>query len=274
MKNPKNTEAEMVKGGYYLTPRKKENSDIAHEAPCVRETWDWLIRNANFQDGFKNGRFLKRGQLFISIDGIREGLHWFKGWQKQMYTTDQVKKALTKHRTKHRIQAPQKAPGGMIITICNYDFYQTPENYESTTEGTIKAPLRHQEGTGTLSKTTDDEALQGLQKKERKGKKEKYISIKQICDFYLSEISPGQMTKQRALKNIEYHLKKHSFDDLRKSIENYKSIALTREPTFRKDPANFFGKQEPAFVDYLPENFVPATRYQPPPRPDLEELLK
>jgi len=274
MKNARNTKAKLIKHGYYLTPRKKENSDIAHAPPCERETWDYFIRNANFQDGFKNGRFLKRGQLYSSINELREGLHWYKGWQKQMYTRDQVKKALTKHRTKARIEAPQKAPGGMIITICNYNYYQTPDNYESTVESTVKAPLKHQEGTGTLSKAKDDNESCGLQKKGRKKKKEKDIPVRQIYDFYLTEIAPGQKTKQGALNNIQHHLEEHSFDDLKKAIQNYKSIALTRGPTYRKDPRNFFGKQEPFFIDYLPKNFQPAASYQPPPQQSLEEVFK
>jgi len=73
--------------------------------------------------------------------------------------------------------------------------------------------------------------------------------------FYLKEISPEEKTKQRAVSNIESHLKKYSFEKLRQSILNYKPVALKREPEYRKNPANFFGKREKYFIDYLPGNF-------------------
>ena len=139
-----------------------------------------------------------------------------------------------------------------IITIINWNTYQAPE--------TENDQQNDQHATSNRPHTRTEEH-------------KKNISV-DLYQIYLTDIAPSQKTKQRALKNIQHHLKKHSFDDLKKSVQNYKSIALTREPAFRKDPANFFGKQEPAFVDYLPENYQPAADYQPPKQPDLEELFQ
>jgi phage replication O-like protein O len=87
----------------------------------------------------------------------------------------------------------------------------------------------------------------------------KYKRIKNTVDFlynfYKTEISPLRKSSTRAKENISYYLKKYSFEDLKKSIENYKITIDGTDPQFRKDPANFFGKLDKYFLDYLPENF-------------------
>jgi len=81
------------------------------------------------------------------------------------------------------------------------------------------------------------------------------ITAKDVFEFYISKIQPQQKSKSRAIKNIISWLHQYSQKDLKISIENYSPVAQAREPSFRKDPANFFGKQEPAFIDYLTENY-------------------
>ncbi|RJQ27694.1 hypothetical protein C4565_04915 [Candidatus Parcubacteria bacterium] len=76
-----------------------------------------------------------------------------------------------------------------------------------------------------------------------------------LYEFYVSEIEPGRKSSKRAQGNIKKHLRKHSFEDLRKSVLNYKSTLNGTAPQYRKDPANFFGQQELYFMDFLPENF-------------------
>lgn len=83
------------------------------------------------------------------------------------------------------------------------------------------------------------------------------VYIKNIYTYYCDKILPIRKSKQRALSNIESHLKRYSEDSLKVAVDNYSQIALSSEPEFRKDPANFFGKNEPYFKDYLPENFEP-----------------
>lgn len=89
-----------------------------------------------------------------------------------------------------------------------------------------------------------------------------------LYELYLTEIAPKEKTRQRALANIESHLKKYSAVELRQAILNYKTIVAKREPQYRKNPANFFGKQDPEFIDYLPENFQ-AERNKPSPSPPI-----
>jgi hypothetical protein len=77
----------------------------------------------------------------------------------------------------------------------------------------------------------------------------------ELYEFYKNEINPLRKSSQRAKENLSYYLKKYTFEDLKKSIENYNSTLNGSEPKYRKDPANFFGKNERPFIDYLPGEF-------------------
>jgi len=136
-----------IPGGYYIKARKIQESNIARQPPSVREIWDWLLMNANHKDVKYAGFTVKRGQLFRTYNDIREGLHWMVGRRKMMYSENHTKKAMKFLRRAGMITT-KKEPGGVLITICNYDIYQNPKNYEGTNEGTnegtIEEPLKNQ----------------------------------------------------------------------------------------------------------------------------------
>lgn len=85
----------------------------------------------------------------------------------------------------------------------------------------------------------------------------KNTSADSIYGSYLSIIDPLQKTRGRATDNIAHYLKTYHHDDLVSAIKNYSTIIRGRERKYRKDPANFFGKQEKFFIDYLPGKFIP-----------------
>ena len=120
-----------IRGGYILKPRCIKDSWISKAPPVVRETWEWLLLNANHATVRYGGYSLNRGQLFCSYKDIREGLCWYIGYRKQMYSEDQMKHGMKTLMNNDMITST-KAPRGNIITICNYSRYQDPENYEST----------------------------------------------------------------------------------------------------------------------------------------------
>jgi len=74
-----------------------------------------------------------------------------------------------------------------------------------------------------------------------------------IYTFYLRKIKPDRKTKGRAISNILKHFKRFSVDDLKSAVLNYMSQAIYYKPQFRKDPANFFGVNEPYFKDFIPK---------------------
>ena len=73
--------------------------------------------------------------------------------------------------------------------------------------------------------------------------------------FYIEKIEPTRKTRVRAVANILKHSKKHSFKNMALAVVNYKPDALSRDPEFRKDPANFFGVNDPYFRAFLPGNY-------------------
>lgn len=80
-----------------------------------------------------------------------------------------------------------------------------------------------------------------------------------LYDFYKTEIDPLKKVRKGAIKNILFYLKEYPPEDLKKSIENYKTEALNSEPRYRKSASNFFGRNgesERYFEDYLPGTFT------------------
>lgn len=116
----------MIQGGYILKARQIKNSAISKAAPCTREVWDYLILNAYFMDT----KIHQRGQLTRSYQQIINDMAWNIGARPETYTTDQVKRAF-KFLRKHKMILTKKTPDGVIITICNYNYFQDKANYES-----------------------------------------------------------------------------------------------------------------------------------------------
>jgi hypothetical protein len=132
----------MIPGGYYLKARKTKESAISKAPPHVREIWDYFMSEAFYKDG----KHLKRGQLLKSYQDIIDDLAWYVGWRKCSYKKDHCETAM-KWLKKATMITAKKTTRGLIITICNYDEYQTPENYENhneiNTNTTRKPQSRH-----------------------------------------------------------------------------------------------------------------------------------
>ena len=186
-----------IKGGYILQPRIIAESDITSAPPHVREIWLYLLREANSSDITYGGMTVKRGQLFRSYQEIRDALSWNVGYRKERYSEDQTKKAMKMLREAGRITSA-KAPGGVLITICKYDYYQDPKNYESTNESTnesTKVALRKHQG-GTIYNNKND-----------KNKKNLNSSIEelQISDEIVPPEKPKKTSSKRK-KNTDSNL--------------------------------------------------------------------
>lgn len=145
--------AEIISGGFYIKARKIKESDVAHASPCVREVWDWLISECNHKDN--DALNIKRGQCLRTIRDIQDGLHWHVGYRKMTYSKAQCEGAL-EYLRKHHMITTAKTTRGMIITVCNYDFYNSPENYEGNNEANKKT-TRRQQPPDTINKNVKNE---------------------------------------------------------------------------------------------------------------------
>lgn len=142
-----------ISGGFYIKARKIKESVIAHAAPCTREVWDYLLREANHKDNKALG--IKRGQLLRTISEIQHELHWMIGYCKKTYSKSQCEAAYDFLR-KNNMITTLKTTRGMIITICNYDYYNSPENYEANNNPTTSQQVTNKQRS-TINKNVENE---------------------------------------------------------------------------------------------------------------------
>lgn len=139
-----------IKGGYILQPRIIDESKTSRFPPHVREIWLYLLRRANHEDRVVHGTLIKRGQLKTSYKDILEDLSWYVGYRKESYKKHHCEIAM-KLLTKQQMITTAKTTRGMIVTVCNYDYYQTPENYETDSERDNET-TRDRQSTDTINK--------------------------------------------------------------------------------------------------------------------------
>ncbi len=146
---------EQIKGGYYIMARKL--SWIDSQPPHTREIFRYFIRNATHSN--ERGK-LKRGQLLCTYKQILDALSWYAGWRKMSYKKHDCENSV-KALKKAVMITTKKTTRGMIVTVCNYETYQTQKNYESHTRAQT-AVTRGQ------PQSTDRIGNKGIKKKEGK----------------------------------------------------------------------------------------------------------
>lgn len=209
-----------IKGGYIIQPRVIQESDISVAPPYVREIWAYLIREANSCDNKYNGHEIKRGQLFRSYNDIKEGTKWYVGWRKMTYHENHMKKAMKFLRDTERITS-MKEPGGVLITICKYDYYQDPKNYErpkeSTKEGTIAEP--------ELNQTLPYNNKNNKNDKNNKNKEESGTFVPPTQDQVIEYFTTNGYRKDAAIRYFEYYREGKWRDGSGKKLVNWKQKA-------------------------------------------------
>lgn len=141
-----------------------------------------------------------------------------------------------------------------IISIVNWEHYQGCEE-KSSSESSSRVAAGEQPGSSRGTQYKKDNNNKKYKNTPPTPPKGDAVSL---YEFYRKTINPEKKSRQRAIMNITYYLKNHPIDDLRSAIENYASEITSKGtgPKYRKDPANFFGKIDPTFVDYVPGVFA------------------
>lgn len=125
--------------GYIMIDRGIVESEIWNKPPLYIKVWLLLIIKAQHAD-YKG---LRRGQLYTSIDEIREACAWKSGWRKEKPSKDQIWNILEwlrnpsgdayggnhGHDNGGGMVTTRKATHGMLVNICNYNVYQDPKRY-------------------------------------------------------------------------------------------------------------------------------------------------
>lgn len=134
--------------GYILESRRILDSDIWKKPPMYFKVWHYLLLHAQYTEY----RGMKRGQLFTSINQIREDCSYHVGYRKVKPTKKEIWNILEWLRNPHEGNNEGNSRGtmivttngthGMLITICNFNYYQDPKNYERNDEGNDEIPTK------------------------------------------------------------------------------------------------------------------------------------
>jgi hypothetical protein len=185
-----------IAGGYILLARKIFESVLMDKPPLWLALWVWMLCRANFKDRDK----LKRGQFVTTILEMQEAMSYQIGYRKKTPTRDQIRNAYEAF-VKATMITTTKTTRGMIITICNYNIYQNPKNYEGHTED-------HNENTTKPQVTSQDTERR---RKERKKKGNKTF-VENSIEFSLSKLLLDQILlrnpkfKKPNLQNWSFHI--------------------------------------------------------------------
>ena len=107
----------MIPNGATIWARQTMDSEIYQKPDKWFKIWFYIVSRVNHK---AKGKF-KRGQCFMKYQDIIDTTG---------ATKDQVKHCIEFLKCSHMI-ATQKATRGMIVTVLNYDTYQSLSNYES-----------------------------------------------------------------------------------------------------------------------------------------------
>ena len=213
-----------ISGGYYIKARCIKNSSIANAPPYVREIWDYLLREANHKDKKYSGYIIKRGQLFRSYRDIRDDLCWKVGYRTERYNENQMKMGM-RYLMKQLMITVAKQPRGNIITVCNYDYYQNPKNYDTTSDTTSEAtnaqPMPNQ-GVLSINKNVKNEKNEKNKKRVSSTKENKDLLVVFEKWNSLKIIQHRNFTKLKPIINAS--LQNYKLDEIISAIDNYATV--------------------------------------------------
>lgn len=151
-----------------------------------RDAWIWILLNANvkeseFYHGFELVR-VRRGQLCISVRKLATSWNRSLAWCANTLKLFTANGMLEKSRT----------PGGTILTVVNYDFYQSSECDPRTLGDTDREHSVEQSANAPWNNSKKDKK----DKKDKESKKESpIVPFEQFWEAY-----PKKVGKESALK--------------------------------------------------------------------------
>jgi hypothetical protein len=229
-----------------------DDNAIADGPPHVREIWDYLLRKALFRDG----TWLKRGEVSTSYAEIQNDLSWCVGWYKRQYSTSQCENA-AKWLKKAGMITTRRTTHGFIITVCNYDKYQDPGNYESHEDD-----RRNATGMPQTSDTTE--------KNDKECNKETLLVSDNVHQILVGSPQLRGMTyKQDILVRQDFKATPRPLDWVALAEMTVKEAELMSGPI--RHPALFWRRQIQKHVD---AEFCAKTPAAPPEDEDPQERLR
>jgi DnaD/phage-associated family protein len=150
-----------IPGGYILLSRKIIESKIWDKPPLYIKVWIYLLSKAQH----KKYRNLEKGQLITSIPEISKACGWLVGYRREYPSKDNIYQIIdwlrnpdedhSESNTEPTMIATTKATQRLVITICNYSYYQDSKNYEGNDESNNEKAMnaqRKQRHTNNINK--------------------------------------------------------------------------------------------------------------------------
>lgn len=157
-----------------------------YDTPGMVELWIHLLLRANYEDRKWRGGIIKRGQLITSVSALSE---------ERGYSVKQIRTMLTRLEDSGCI-VKQGTNKYTIITICNYDTYQTFEDDEGQAKGEQRANEGQAKGEQEERFSPDP-----FSKDIKEGKKEKETSdIDKSISLVKKEAGASSGEKKRFVK--------------------------------------------------------------------------
>jgi len=140
-----------IQDGYVLLPRAIDDSPIFGLPPCTRELFLYILRKVNHApyEG------LKRGQGHFTYSTIINDLSWRSGYRKEHYTKKQIADGIRRLKNASMVET-MKVTRGIVVTACNYDFYQDPSNYGGNNGGNKNGLRRSHGGVHDIQERKND----------------------------------------------------------------------------------------------------------------------
>ena len=196
--------------GYILLSRKITTSDIFHKPPLYLKVWIYLLSYAQYKD-YKG---LKKGQLWVSIDKIREDLCWYIGYRKVMPTRDEIYNVIEWLRfcgesndesdKKAMMITTTRATRGLLVNIENYAYYQDAKNYENNDDD------NNEEVTKATTKVDRDQHDKVNSIKHETNKQDNALILTSESDLWFKEfwsIYPKKVQRKTSEQKFKLYVK-------------------------------------------------------------------
>lgn len=237
-------------GGYYKMHRGWMNHPAlsgARESFCRRAAWAWLVEAASWKPRRVNiaGRTieLQRGQLTASLRYLAEAWGWSVG---------AVRRFIERIET-DTLVSTDTGTGQLVITVCNYEKYQSYDDETGTADGTPSgteaAQLEHKTNKGKKgSKNLGDRDLFG----DGKGEPAADDGFERWW-----ALAPRRIGKGQARVAFKSALGKASLDVLIAGITQYAASVQGREPQFVCHPSTWLRGER--WLDESPDDTTGPT---------------
>jgi len=212
-----------IPNGAIILARQSQGSDIWTNKPSWwLKVWIFILMIVNHDDDQE----FKRGTNFFTMDKIYERC-FLQNDHIKYRTIDNVIRFLKLHD----MITTQKTTRGMVITVCNYDYYQDLNNYKNDTKKSF----------GTTRKRDENDTINKNGNNGKNEQEDKYIvEFEKLWKKY-----PSKDGVKSARKHFTATVKTDkNLEDINKALDNYLHHLETEDWKRAKNGSTWFNNWE------------------------------